>query len=262
VGDDQGVVLDGASLAGQPRFLALGPAKSISGGAGYFSVATASGQILYFNASTDASVGTINFSSSLLSMSSDGTVLAAASQRPETGIPPNSSVNIYSLPTATPINTFSYNALETIDISLSGSGTVLAQLPSNAPGCEAAAVAVTGGAPIWCDTTGADNVQLSPDGTLVAASTSPYSAPNPTTSIYKNGVLTTTVPGWIVGWLDNARFLADNYQEEVVPPGSTAFSLTTSAPTWLSGNSSTGVGALSGSQVVFASGNLVLAQPY
>lgn len=300
VGDDQGVVFDGASIAGPPRFLALGPAQSISGGAEYFSVATASGQIYNFNSSTAAPVGTINLSSSILSMSSDGTVLAAWSENP-----PNSSVNIYSLPTATPINSFPYGSINGVrEISLSGSGTVLAQLPSNTSGCDAAAVAVTGGAPIWCDTTGTvNNVQLSPDGTLVAASTSPYSAPNPTTSVYKNGVLTTSVPGWVVGWLDNTRFLASNYQEEAAPPHNTVylgniiyssqgsvlstpslpeiseidvvsadavyspelntiFSLTTSAPTWLSGNPSTGVGAVSGSQIVFASENLVLAQPY
>jgi putative Ig domain-containing protein len=300
VGDDQGVVFDGASIAGPPRFLAFGPAQSIAGGTEYFSVATASGQIYNFNSSTAAPAGTINLSSSLLSMSSDGTVLAAWSENPT-----NSSVNIYSLPAATLVNSFPYGSATGVnEISLSGSGTVLAQLPSNTPGCDAAAVAVTGGAPIWCDMTGSvNNVQLSPDGTLVAASTKPQSAPYPTTSIYKNGVLTTSVPGWVVGWLDNTRFLASNYQEEAAPPHNTVylgniiyssqgsvlstpmlpeiseidvvsanavyspelntiFSLTTSAPTWLSGNSSTGVGALSGSQIVFASENLVLAQPY
>lgn len=299
VGDTQGVVFDGASIAGPPRFLALGPAQSIAGGAEYFSVATASGQIYNFNSSTAAPVGTINLSSSILSMSSDGTVLAAASENP-----PNSSVNIYSLPSATLINSFPYGSNAVREISLSGSGTVLAEFPSNTPGCDAAAVAVTSGAPLWCDTTGTvNNVQLSPDGTLVAASTEPYSAPNPTTSIYKNGVLTTAVPGWVLGWLDNARLLASNYQEEAAPPHNTVylgniiyssqgsvlsapslpeisaidvvsadavyspklntiFSLTTSAPIWMSGNPSTGVGAVSGSQIVFASGNLVLAQPY
>jgi hypothetical protein len=299
VGDSQGVVFDGASIGGPPRFFALGPAQSIAGGTGYFSVATASGQIYYFNSSTAALVGTIDLSSSILSMSSDGTVLAAWSENP-----PNSSVNIYSLPAATLINSFPYGSINGVrEISLSGSGTVLAQLPSNTSGCDAAAVAVTGGAPIWCDTTGNVNtVQLSPDGTLVAASTEPYSAPNPITSIYKNGVLTTSVPGWGLGWLDNAQFLASNYQEEAAPPHDTVYlgnfiyssqggvlsaptlpeisaidvvsadavyspalntilSLTTSAPTWQSGNPSTGIGAVSGSRVVFASGEFVLAQP-
>jgi hypothetical protein len=46
------------------------------------------------------------------------------------------------------------------------------------------------------------------------------------------------------------------------PDLNTIFSLTTSAPTWQSGNPSTGIGAVSGSRVVVASGEFVLAQPY
>jgi hypothetical protein len=42
----------------------------------------------------------------------------------------------------------------------------------------------------------------------------------------------------------------------------TIYSVTTSAPIWVSGNSSTGLGDASGSQVVFTSGTLVLAQPH
>ena len=100
VGNEQGVIFDGASLAGQPRYLTLGQVSSIAAGTGYFSVATASGQIFYFNASTDAMVGTINFLSSQISMSSDGTVLAASSISPDIQNQPNSTVNLYSLPSA------------------------------------------------------------------------------------------------------------------------------------------------------------------
>jgi hypothetical protein len=66
------------SLAGQRRFLTPGAATSIAAGTKYFAVATASGQIFYFDASTDAMLGTIDFSSSQLAMSTNGTVLAAA----------------------------------------------------------------------------------------------------------------------------------------------------------------------------------------
>ena len=52
-----------------------------------------------------------------------------------------------------------------------------------------------------------------------------------------------------------------------VPPdavygGDRISSITSGATTWMSGNSPTGVGAISGSQVVFGSGNFLLAQPY
>jgi hypothetical protein len=227
-GDINGVVFDGASVEGQPRFLTLGAVQSIAAGGTYYSVATASGQIQYFNASTNASVGTIDFPSSRLAMSSDGSVLAAASgdflgANPGSALP-NSSVNVYTLPAGTLLNSFAYSSVVSVNISLSSSGTVLAQMPSNTSGCAAAAAAVTGGAPIWCDTTGAiDKVELSPDGTLVAASTQRFSSPNPTTSIYQNGTFVTTVPGWIVGWLDNSTFLVDNYQVSAAPPNDTVY---------------------------------------
>lgn len=305
-GDDNGVVIDGASLAGPPRFLTLGAVQSVAAGSGYFSVATASGQIFDFNASTHALAGTINFPSVSLAMSSDGSVLAApdGSLALFQGEGLSQSVNIYSLPGASLINSFAYSPPQAVAISLSGSGTVLlSQSPSNNPPCAATAVAVTGGAPIWCDTTGTvDKAQLSPDGTLVTASTERFSSPNPITRIYKNGVLGTSVPGWSVGWLDNTRFLVDNYQVDVVtnntvylgnivyssqgsalgtpalpeaidfrvisadavysPAMNTIYSVTTSTPIWMSGNSSTGIGAASSSEVIFTSGTRVLAQPH
>jgi hypothetical protein len=223
-GDIDGVNIDGASLASQPRFLTLGAVQSIAAGSGYYSVATASGQIRYFNASTNASAGTIDFPSSTLTMSSDGTALAATLGNFIGVGQPDASVNVYSLPAGTLINNLPYSSPEGVSISLSGSGTVLAQLPPNVSTCGATAVAVTGGAPIWCDTTGTVNkVQLSPDGTLVAASSRYDSSPKPTTSIYKNGILTTSVPGWVVGWLDNAQLLVDNYQIDVAPPNNTVY---------------------------------------
>lgn len=300
-GNEHDVILDGASLAGQPRYLTLGTAGSIAAGTGYFSVATASGEILYFSASTDAMVGTINFANSQLSMSLDGTVLAAPTIVPDIQNPPNSTVNIYSLPSANPINSFPFNSPVVVDMSLSGSGTVLALSPSITSGCSTEAVAITGGAPIWCGTPG--TVQLSPDGTLVATSTS--QVPGTTTTVYKNGVAMTAVPGWVVGWLDNERLLVNEYGSQNMNPNpiyvgaeifnsagnklgsapipelqslqvvtsetvyspqtNTILSLTTGAPSWASANAICPVvcsGAVSGSQVIFASGALVLAQPY
>jgi hypothetical protein len=306
------VILDGASLGGQPRYLTLGEASSIAAGTGYFSVATASGQVFYFDASTDATVGTINFSSSQLSMSSDGTVLAAAALVPDTQNPPDPTVNVYSLPSAKLINSFLFGVATPVDISLSGSGTVLAMVPSSTSGCDAEAIAVTGGSPIWCSTTGAPNsLQLSPNGTLVAASIGPQRV-GTSTNIYTNGVLTTAVNGWAVGWLDNTRLLANQYGQQNMQPNpiylgadifnaagtnlgaapvpelqslqvvssdsiyspqtNTILLLTTGATLWASADETCplvysgcltpGVGAVTGSQVIFASGALVLAQPY
>lgn len=218
VGNQYGVIFDGASLGSQPRYLTLGQVLSIAAGTAYFSVATASGQILYFDASTDAMLGTINFASSQLSMSSDGTALAAAGVASPLQNPPDTNVNIYSLPSATLINSFPFGPAIPVEISLSGAGTVLAMTPSSTSGCDAEAIAITGGTPIWCATTGTPNtVQISPNGTLVAASTAPARG-GTTTTIYTNGALTTAVNGWVVGWLDNTRLLAEQFGQENMNP--------------------------------------------
>jgi hypothetical protein len=106
VGDSYGVVFDGASVGGQPRFLTLGQVTSIAAGTTYFSIATASGEIVYFDATSDVPLGTIYFPSSQLSMSTDGKVLAAAAVASPLQNPPNTIVNVYSLPAATLANTF------------------------------------------------------------------------------------------------------------------------------------------------------------
>jgi hypothetical protein len=214
--------------------------------------------------------------SSQLSMSSDGTVLAA---------------------------------LGGASMSLSGSATVVMVNYASAtgtPSCSSQAFPAAGGASIWC---GIDpsflEPQLSPDGTLIAShATGSTGASSNSTDIYKNGVLQTSVPGWATGWLDNGRFLAitlnvginytgsviysstgtvlakpalpDIYTFNVVttnsiysPELNQILSLTTGSPTWESGNAllsdgaiGVSMGAIAGSQVVFTSGALVLAQPY
>jgi len=296
-GNDYGVVFDGASLSGQPRYLTLGAALSIAGGTGYFSVATASGTIFNYNAATDTSVGTIPFTSSQLSMSSDGTVLAAAEQTSIGG-----TVNLYSLPSGSTINSFP----SADSISLSGGGTVLGELNANAPAsCTGQTFSVSSGASIWCGVVSSFLVpeisapQVSPDGTLIAAQVEAGNS-SVSTNIFKNGVLVTAVPAWAIGWLDNGRLLAITYSYtgSVIydprgnvlakspipeigaftvattnsiysPQLNEILSLTTGAPTWASGNAllpegTDGVsgGAITGSQVIFTSGALVLAQPY
>jgi hypothetical protein len=304
VGNQYGVIFDGASLGGQPRYLTLGQVLSIAAGTAYFSVATTSGEILYFDASSDAMLGTINFASSQLSMSSDGTVLAAAGVASPLQNPPDTNVNVYSLPSATLINSFPFGPAIPVEISLSGAGTVLAMTPSSTSGCDAEAIAVTGGTPIWCTTTGTpDTVQISPNGTLVAASTAPARG-GTTTTIYTNGTLTTAMNGWVVGWLDNTRLLAEQFGQENMNPNpvyegayifsssgtnlgpaqspqiqslqvvtsnsiyspqtNTIMSLTTRATSWASADTQPFplAGAVTGTQVIFLSGALVLAQPY
>jgi hypothetical protein len=257
------------------------------------------GSIFSFDASNDAPVSTINFPSSQVALSSSGTVLAAAADANDAQYETDRTVNVYSLPSGSVINSFpySYNGTPLLNMSLSGSGAVLGETFSPNSGCVDDAIPTTGGGPIWCNTTSnVQAVRLSPDGTLIAAST--VLGSSSTTNLYKNGVLATAVPGWAVGWLDNGRLLVNTYSNSVNYAGSviydplgnalgavslpdmqaidvvtgtsvyspelnTIVSLTTGATTWISGNSSaTRTGAVSGLQVIFASGSLVLAQPH
>ena len=122
------------------------------------------------------------------------------------------------------------------------------------------------------------------------------------TNIYSNGTLVTAVPGWVVGGLDDSHILANSYTlndetltltysgstiynssgtkiaalslpelqslqivsaDSVYDPGSNAiYSTTTGIAAWISASPSTGVGAVAGSNVVFASGSQVVVQPY
>ena len=311
VANEYGVVVDGASLSSQPRYLTLGTAWSIAGGTSYFSVATASGEIFNYNAATDALIGTIPFSSSQLSMSSDGTVLAALANTNYSQDSTDRTINLYSLPSGSVMHSFPYSYNTSpfpASISLSGGATVVMvnYAPfSNTPTCANQAFPAGGGSGIWC---GADasslEPDLSPDGTLIALHTTGNAGPQTNaTNIYKNGTLVTAVPGWSIGWLDNGRLLAvtndsrNNYTGSVIygPTGTVLpanppipanvnefdvvtsnsiysptlneiLSLTTGAPIWASGNASLtdnpNQGAIAGSQVIFTSGPLVLAQPY
>jgi hypothetical protein len=305
VGNGHGVILDGGSLSSQPRYLTLGRAWSIAGGTAYVSVATASGKILSFDSSTGALANTLNFSSSLLSTSSSGTLLAAMANSTDAQYEDERTLNVYSLPSGSVISTFpfSFSTPPTLfDMSLSGSGTVLAEQIGGSS-CRSEVLPVTGGTPILCDTKGTlSTLNLSPDGTLVAAATGDLQ-PGVSTNIYKNGTLVSAVPGWVVGWIDNARFLAITYSNTGIPGnvynGSIVYdsqgnvlstqmlpemhsiqtatansvysptlnkivSLDNGTSTWASGNAPRdgGIGAITPSQVVFASGNLVLAQPH
>jgi hypothetical protein len=302
VGNNLGVVFDGASLGGTPRALTLGAVLSIAAGSSYISVATAAGKTFFFDATTNALAGTIDFPAYQLAASSDGTVLAAYADW-QLMQSTDSTLNVYSLPSGAVINSFSYSTpgMALTSVGLSGSGTVLAET-FNSPSteCLIQVIAVAGGAPIVCDNSTADmQVQVSPDGTLTAISQAP--SLSVATRIYKNGILATAVPGYAVGWLDNGNLLVNTYSEPGIglegaglntynstgtqvgstpllttdhlriAPGSTSLydssnntivSLSSGAPTWANGTASNTTVGLTPSQVVFAADNVVLAVPY
>jgi hypothetical protein len=216
VGNQYGVLVDGATLSTQPRYFGYGEALSVAGTTTDIIVATASGRMLYLDAATGTVDGTINFMSSNVALSSDGTVLAAAASTLGYQWQPDRTLNIYSLPSMTVLNSFPYTYTSTptlTGMSLSASGTVVSQILSANSTCDSEAVAVTGSAVLWCDDSGlAGIVQLSPDGTLVAE-TPVLSSPGaqPVTYIFNNGKLSATLQAQTVGWLDNARLLVSDF---------------------------------------------------
>jgi hypothetical protein len=214
VGDQFGVVLDGAGLPATPRYFSYGQAWSIAGSPSLVAIATASGRILYFDSASLALQGTILDFSSKLQLSTDATVLAAQANTLLAQYNPDWSLNIYSLPSRTVLAHWPYPFVGPPpyppvpqDIALSGSGTVLAQVLTDSR-------KVTGITPasnvIWTDTNGGvppqvPPVRLSPDGTLIAA------AVGNTANILNNGTLVTAVNGWPLGWLDNGHLIVNLY---------------------------------------------------
>jgi hypothetical protein len=233
-GYDSGVLLDGASLSGAPRFLDYGQALSVVGNASRIAIATASGRILYFNAVTLAQEGAIPFSSNevtyaqyesaglpglQLALSSDGTILAVLT-------PGGLTVDVYSLPSGSLLHTWPYPpsaGLYALDISLSGDGTVLGTTAQSLPVGYVMQTAspATGGAPIASSMFLAPNsspepLRLSPDGTQIATSAwgNPDVVPDSgvyMTNLMRSGVFVPFVSGWPVGWIDNAHLLVNSY---------------------------------------------------
>ena len=135
VGNVRGVVLDGASVATTPRYFGYGNALSMSGAPGEVAIATASGKILVYNPSAQTLVTTINFTSSKLALSSDGTVLAAKANDLDAQYEPDRTLNIYSLPGGAVADSFPYQENEMspatpllFDFVMSASGNALGQM--------------------------------------------------------------------------------------------------------------------------------------
>jgi hypothetical protein len=324
VANVNGVLLDGSALPGTVRYFGHGTAMSITGGTGSYAIATAIGEILYFDSVTNAPEGKINFLSSNLALSSDGTVLAAQADTTGAQFQPDRTLNIYSLPSGALFNSFPFSvtsdpSLQLMTLSASGTmlGEVLVNDSASSSGNAQQAIAVTGGTPSFFEESPTGLYQpvlLSPDGTLVAVSNQPPETGAgvlTSTNIYKNGILSTSLSGWAVGWIDNGRLLVNNYDPngggdgkyigsniygptgavlaappipellsfQVVTPQVTApdllyspglnsiISLSSGAATWMSGSPAGSSdeffqGSVAGDQIVFQSGNLVLAEPH
>jgi hypothetical protein len=220
--NSQGVTFDGSSAeAGTPKYFSLGSAWSIAGGTGHFAIATASGSVFYFDSSTLAQEGELKFPSSKIVMSADGAVLGAQATTMYAQYYTDRTLKVFSIPSGAQMLSLAYSyggSNQPSDIALSGNGQVFAKSINTSSNTLRDAMPASGGGTIWSDSvagplsgaTGAP-ARLSPDGTLIATSDKGLRQLNTGTNIYKNGTLTTAVPGWAVGWIDNNRLIVNKY---------------------------------------------------
>jgi hypothetical protein len=221
-GNAYGVVLDGASSSTTPRYFNAGAVLSMAGSANLVAIAPGNGNISYYSPSATATspVGTINFSSSKIALSADGTVLVAMANPNAYYSDQPGPINFYSLPSGNLTRSDqNFYTLPVFDFSLSASGTVYGTVwedttPGGPPNRYTRGVGTIVGSPgyTWQDhpPDAHDGINLSPDGTLVAVSSGPKKNTS-TTNIYKNGVLAATVNGFPIGWIDNNQLLVNNY---------------------------------------------------
>jgi hypothetical protein len=222
VGTTGGLLID-ESTPGSPRTFDYGAVTNLAGGTARAVFTTTSGNTFSYNTTSNAFESTVDLSSSLqYVMSADGSVLATIEPGTVTGA---ETVDIYSLPSKALINSFSYasGSPSPQNITLSAPGTTLGELLSVTYVQQT--VPTAGGTPTIYATQGAEPVQLSPNGTLVALSSGgPFPAAR--TSLYNNGTYITTVVGYAVGWLDNGRVLVDTYNSQGTLLGANIFSPT------------------------------------
>lgn len=223
VGNQSGVLVDGASLGSTRRYFGYGEVYSIKGSSNLAAVSTAIGKVLVFNPATATQMESIDLFANQLSLSTDGTVLAAAGEDPEGSSPADIALNLYSLPATTPSQSFSYTTPFLSSFGLSGSGTVLAQvLQSGIGGQVTYSRTVTNlqtNSTILSDTGNGSPIVLSPDGTLIA--TAGETGSISTTNIYRNGELISAAAGSVQGWLDNGHLLVINWTGSDTEGGAT-----------------------------------------
>jgi hypothetical protein len=224
LGHSSGVVVDGPSTAMVPRYLSLGAVRSIAGSSTRFAIATASGSIRYYNASTRELEGSIPFPSSQLQLSSDGTVLAARGNSDDAQYYEDRSIKLFSLPSAATLATYPYTYASLsypASIALSASGTVLVRTFSSL-GSQTHEVTGVPGTPVaWSFTTlspGVPPVSISPDGSLVAVASTPDNDAAAITNIFSQGALVSAVPGRTGGWIDNNRLLSCIFELRRITP--------------------------------------------
>jgi hypothetical protein len=291
LGNQDGAVLDGASLDTTPRYFGFGNVRSIAGSPSRLAVATSIGKVLLFDTSDFSLETALDISAAQLAISADAGVLALqASGSPNLTFANDASVRTVSLPSGTVIKAWPYTYPSypyPADIELSTSGALLGQVLYTGSSSSMRQVTSSNGGPIlWSDIGSPRPIRLSLDDALIAAA----DAAGANTTVYLNGVKSAVVPGWAAGWLANEDLLVGNsiYNSAGIkqstlpqleglygpiqvlsatsiydPTANGIFSLESGAQTWSTTSNLQRPAAVAGSRVVFVTNsNQLVIEPY
>lgn len=234
-----GALLDGPSLAATPEYFDYGQANSIAGSVQSVAVAASTSQILLLDPAQRTQITDIPFSARTVTLSSDGSVLAASGAAKDFEYDGSQLLNIYSLPSASVTHSFSYPGSSDellLEFALAPGGQTIAQasgvFSSSNPTIYTNLVSdLTGATTYWTDHINSSQTRdsnslprlylaLSPDGTAVSEYTS-----TDTTNLIQSGFLKSVVPGLSVGWLDDARVLVNQYDSTPTYIGANIYSV-------------------------------------
>jgi hypothetical protein len=220
LGSVNGLIYDGVSPAGNPRFLSHGDTLSIAGGGNNFSVATADGNVYSFDGSTYSLTSTVVVPTDYMTMSRDGSALAVRTSNPSgdnvTVYSPLTGALLYQMKMLGPAR----------QLLMSTSGTLLTvdfgyASPPNA--CNAMIISIPDGTTTLCykNLPAGTTRVFNPDAPLAAVNGSVYDYTVPkyptsrsTYDLYSDDVYLSSGAGWVApGWLDQWHFVTAYYQD-------------------------------------------------
>lgn len=232
VGNSYGVLVDAATTPGSLKHFGWGTARSIAANSERIAIATASGSILLFDAETRQRQGSIDFASSKIRLSADGTLLVAMAGNLDPQHHTDRSLKFFSLPSGNVLRTETSTYPTQpylVDFELSESGQTFSRvIEAGAPFITYTreAATVSNGNTFYSDVATFElpdypvPVRPSPTGSMFAVNNSTSGTVwNPAANVYQNdGTLLGAAAGWSVGWIDANRLLLHRYDTTPVTP--------------------------------------------
>jgi hypothetical protein len=220
VGTADGVLLHKSGAAPFEPYN-LGAVLSTAANGNTIAIALDVGTIRLYDAQTLAFEDEIAFRSDHLEISADGSILAARATDVDAQGGLSHRLRVYSLPSKTIVNEWQHSTFSLTDFDLAESGAAIGQGLSerNVSGIRTWSVTTPAGAPVWTTSEPISSfetfdafIRLSPSGAYYATPSGERDERETVTHIYHDGVLSSAVPGFAIGWIDDARLLLIRYR--------------------------------------------------